>query len=61
MDEHSDEFDLEKSEATLLDWKLNKKITHEITKKKQKHKKTKEVRWIEQEKERESFFNIFKT
>lgn len=44
MNEENEEYDLEKSEATAIDWKTGKKITHEITKKKQKHKKTKEVR-----------------
>lgn len=61
MNEENEEYDLEKSEATPMDWNPGKKITHEITKKKQKHKKTKEVRQVEQEHERESFFNIFKT
>jgi nucleosome assembly protein 1-like 1 len=61
MNEENEEYDLEKSESTTIEWKQGKKITHELTKKKQKHKKTKEVRYVEQEHERESFFNIFKT
>jgi len=44
MNEENEEFDLEKSESTTIQWNPDKKITHEITKKKQKHKKTKEVR-----------------
>jgi len=44
MNEENEEYDLEKSEATPVDWNPGKKITHELTKKKQKHKKTKEVR-----------------
>jgi len=61
LNEQDNEFDLERSDATTIDWKPFKKITHEVTKKKQKNKKSKEVRWVEQDKERESFFNIFKT
>jgi len=44
MNEENEEYDLEKSESTTIEWKEGKKITHELTKKKQKHKKTKEVR-----------------
>lgn len=61
MNEQDEQLDIHKSESTVIEWKADKKITHETTRKKQKHKKSKEVRWVEHEKERESFFNIFKT
>jgi hypothetical protein len=33
---------IEHTESTKIDWKKDKKITHEIIEKKQKNKKTKE-------------------
>lgn len=61
MNEEHKQYDIVRSESTLINWLPGKKITHENVKKKQKNKKSKEVRHVEKEQERESFFNIFKT
>ena len=46
--------------GTEIEWK-ELDPTKKVIKKKQKHKKTGEIRMIEQIKETESFFNIFKS
>jgi nucleosome assembly protein 1-like 1 len=55
-----DEDVLERTECTTINWKPGKKINQKLVKKKQKNKRTGEVREIEKMEDRDSFFNFFK-
>lgn len=56
-----DEHVLEKAEGTEIKWKEGKDPTKKLVKKKQKNKKTKQVRTITKTEDQDSFFNFFKT
>ena len=50
---------IEEVKSTKIDWKANKNVTEELTEKKQKNKKTGQVRTVKEMQKQESFFWIF--